>query len=106
MMTEAEQVPSFAFTGGHRFVKLSVLTNIGETHPWRSMWFIIDSGSANSYIRVEDRGHLTLKSSDRYDFYEISGLLGKKFSVRKSEEASNVTIRNYNLIGTNFLDHL
>ena len=83
MMTEAEQVPSFALTGGHRFVKLSVLTNIGETHPWRSMWFIIDSGYANSYIRVEDKGHLTLKSSYLYDFYEISGLR-KKFSVRKS----------------------
>ena len=104
VMTEAEQVPSFAFAGGHRFVKLSVLTNTGEPHPWRSMWFIIDSGSSSSYIRATDRGHLPLKSNYLYDFYEISGL-GKKFSVRKSEEANNVNIREFNLIGTNFLDH-
>ena len=66
-MTEAEQVHLFAFADGHRFVKLSVLTKTGETHPWRSMWFIIDSGSASSYIRAEDRGQLPLKSSYLYD---------------------------------------
>jgi hypothetical protein len=104
VMTAAELAPLFSFAGGHRFVKLSIETNVGEVLPWRSMWFIIDSGSVNSYIRAEDRGLISLKYSYLYDFFEISGL-GKKKSVKKSEEATNVNIREFNLIGTNFLDH-
>ena len=68
---------------------------------FRTICFIIDTGSANSYIRKADRAYLNW--SDDNNGYIVTGM-GKKFLAGKSEDAKNVNIRGINLIGSNFTD--
>ena len=68
---------------------------------FRTICFIIDTGSANSYIRKADRADLNW--SDDNNGYIVTGM-GKKFLAGKSEDAKNVNIRGINLIGSNFTD--
>jgi hypothetical protein len=94
-----ELVPTFAFCAGRAFLKLSfVVPNSG----WRTAWFILDTGAADSYIRECDRGGLVDNTSGAGG-YIVCGY-SKKFVAQKSEEAPNTNIREFNLLGTNFID--
>lgn len=68
---------------------------------FRTICFIIDTGSANSYIRDTDRKDL--KWSHDNNGFIVTGM-GKKFLAGKSELAKNVNISGQNLIGSNFTD--
>jgi hypothetical protein len=71
--TDSEISPKY-FCGGHKLMTMSIVL---QDATFRTTCFIIDTGSANSYIRETDRADL--KWSHDNNGFIVTGM-GKKFT--------------------------
>jgi hypothetical protein len=89
--------------GHRRWVRGSLLL---ENRRWRTVYFLIDTGAASCYITSQFREGLYAPPNLFGLFGQVykSVFLGVPIILREAENATNVNIRNVNLIEANFLN--